>query len=287
VPLNNKKLDDLENSKFSFTPSKSGEIAAAAASSPTQLAASAVKYTPLTNTVRSVLEPDSRKIQAERSALLKDLDKSSLLLKYKQTIVTTNQETDTNNIKNSIQENAKSIAPNKSNLSLKLTSNFPSEESADCGIYLGGGGGGGASATAPIVVADSVVDNSNSIKQPTPTLETNKSNQEEIKTDNNSNSSEIQKIESKHSFKIKNITLLEEPSVETNEEISLEFNTETKLEIVEDKKEEIVDEEETDDDDDEEEENITNKHVPPRRSAFNPLHVILKDKNKYYTTEYI
>jgi hypothetical protein len=278
VPLNNKKLDDLENSKCSFTISKSGELAGVSSPTLPQFAASAVKYTPLTNTIRSVLEPDSRKIQAERSALLKDLDKSSLLLKYKQTIVTTNQETDTNNIKISIQENAKSIAPNKSNLSLKLTSNFPSEESVDCGVYLGGGGGGGgASATAttsnaPNVVADSVVDNTNS-------LETNKSNQEEVKTDNN-NSSEIQKIESKHSFKIKNITLLEEPSVETNEEISLEFNTETKLEIVEDKKEET-------DDDDEEEENMTNKHVPPRRSAFNPLHVILKDKNKYYTTEYI
>ena len=25
----------------------------------------------------------------------------------------------------------------------------------------------------------------------------------------------------------------------------------------------------------------------PRKPAFNPLHVILKDKNKYYTTEYI
>lgn len=25
----------------------------------------------------------------------------------------------------------------------------------------------------------------------------------------------------------------------------------------------------------------------PRKSNFNPLHVILKDKNKYYTTEYI
>ncbi len=31
----------------------------------------------------------------------------------------------------------------------------------------------------------------------------------------------------------------------------------------------------------------TNKPTTPRKPAFNPLHVILKDKNKYYTTEYI
>ncbi len=31
----------------------------------------------------------------------------------------------------------------------------------------------------------------------------------------------------------------------------------------------------------------SNKITTPRKPAFNPLHVILKDKNKYYTTEYI
>ena len=28
-------------------------------------------------------------------------------------------------------------------------------------------------------------------------------------------------------------------------------------------------------------------NTTPRKTKFNPLHVILKDKNKYYTTEYV
>ena len=33
--------------------------------------------------------------------------------------------------------------------------------------------------------------------------------------------------------------------------------------------------------------NTVNTSNTPRKPAFNPLHVILKDKNKYHTTEYI
>ena len=178
-----------------------------------------------------VLEPEPRKMQAERPVLLQDLSQSRLLQKFKQE--TEGDKKEDNSEKKKEEEEVK-----KSDTSPKKQSND------GYGIY-------GADITSLDTKPIFTVPQSNK----TSPIKQNKEEHAPHILVNNEQADEIEKVYLENATK--------------------EINGPSKETTITPKKSIIKN---VDHDD-------VSHHV--RKPAFNPLHVILKDKNKYHTTEYI
>ena len=288
------------------------------------------KCPPQNSQVRTILEPESRKMQAERPALLQDLGKSKLLLKYKQSIAEPLAKIDQQQLAKIVEQNnsktatTTSMTSEKSNNSLKLTSNIKTDDLS--GVYTGGVNEPiksvmKTSTTESTIYGADLVNLKANETMPKLNSEENSTEQvivisnasNQVKTPEQSTLTTTNETKVEHNIsndvtvetptKMSKITLVKESSIVSNEpEIEL---IHTKLEIVEEandkqmltanqnqlicKEENVSNDLETSSFIQSIEEHISspNQHQIPRRSTFNPLHVILKDKNKYYTTEYI
>lgn len=329
----NKKLavEDSENSaKFSST-TKSDTPTPHAQPSPGEtnkakpLNATS-KYVPQTNQVRTVLEAEPRKMQAERPALLQDLGKSKLLLKYKQSVGDSVEQKLVKQeiVKPTESAAGKSLSPEKTSLSLKLpVMNSVNTDDMESGVYTGGSKEDsklisdysiyGADLlnlkSNPITVdkpklttvEEKSVESPKTSPIQTTTITTNL-NETKINDEiNNHISNETIKSDRESSLKMKRIFLAKN-TVVSNDQDEINELPQPKLEIVEELDKEKQESEAlitdnsisfTQQDSVVSDSNLETSNFiqpqsnQPRRSAFNPLHVILKDRNKYYTTEYI
>jgi len=281
---NTPKIDDSE---FSSSTSKSDHQAAHKNSQPATAKLTA-KYTPATNATRTFLEPEPRKIQADRPALLQDLNSSKLLLKYKQTVVS-DQHSSTKPNETKLAETKPAEAPKlekekSKDISISENSNKLNEELN--GVYTGE-----PTDTTKLLVSVNGADKpklETSKNQLSPSiikctdkiLDGSKTTNKLPTSDSNSKKNE----QTSNEFNMQAIKLANEPSQEIED--AFEFS-QSSLRIVEetDKKQEDIMSSQ-----------LPSTQVPtiqtpgsslPRRTPFNPLQVILTDKNKYYMTEYI
>ncbi|CAF0884513.1 unnamed protein product [Brachionus calyciflorus] len=202
-----------------------------------------------------ILEPEPRKMQAERPALLQDLSQSRLLQKFKQEIEQTSPKKEEN--KSDLKNEIEVIPSPKKEITSEDTS----------GIY---GADLNSLDPKPLYTGSSKVNS----------LETSPNKKIElapqILVTNNDQADEIEKIylekasreinENQNNERKNSILKSETPKKSTNKDVNSQHNN---REIV------FVN-------------NPGEFQTQMRKTpAFNPLHVILKDKNKYHTTEYI
>lgn len=199
-----------------------------------------------TSNIKVVLEPDSRKMQAEKPLLLQDLSQSRLLQKFK-------QEMETNNLNNESKQ-VDEKTNNLQNLDECQNKNDSKETDENC-VY-------GADFvninTKPLFVLTSspkLSNNNSPERKIDKTCEFSKLNDQ---TDDFERSYLEKASKEINEPDEKMISIIQTSPVRQEKPFENELNT-----------------------------GACSEMKNPRKPVFNPLHVILKDKNKYHTTEFI
>ena len=254
-------------------------------------------------------------MQAERPALLQDLSNSKLLLKYKKE---NSENLPQKKVESSPKDEDSKLLTPSIKTDLKQTS-FKIPISSTSGVYDGNDSGVYGCDLTTIVTKKSVSKLSSAELNLDKNIE--KEPLSEITEDSGSNiivknrrtsADAIEEVEKKSLIssytqpkdEIKQNSLFEnneiKKSEKKNEEDSPVFFenkdfdfVKTKLEIVEDSS--LISKPQENgqiniplnNTNIDKSSNTSQINTTPRKPAFNPLHVILKDKNKYYTTEYI
>lgn len=274
---------------------------------------------PIANKTKIVMEEEPRKMKTELPALLQDLGTSKLLLKFQQQQSLSSKKDETSEI-NETAESNKQDEDTKKRESLDLTeSNSPNKPNLsfeNSGIYDG-------TEQQKTPQKQEASSRKSSSKNSSLKFKSRKHSSKSLtKTNSGEQTAESQpttKVEIIENDKIDLLKITHMESLSQQESVDFDDGkfgdfVETKLEIIEETK----DIQQTDSNNlnnnnknlvtftlpsfpnrastvcstttDEGGSPIKSNQKPTtthRKSVFNPLHVILKDKNKYYTTEYI
>ena len=316
---NNKNTDLEESETFLRNSSNSTTISGNKLANKNENHLKVPKISGLNNGVKNGAsnESEPKKMQAERSPLLKDLSQSKLLNKFKsESINSPIEEPKLEKISEASSPKIDFVKNSVDNVvkSFEFGGIYGTESTEiDSGVYFGSKPLTSAPIVSEVKQSDICSKNDSKTKE---IIELNNIKEEVQKQLADCDQTDLQLKNDETFSKIKETEIIDCKKIEISEnsplnekqnENSRALNTENSNQIEEINNELAMDDENRkslifseenlgvvsgmasiiDDTENIHESRVSLTNTTPRKTKFNPLHVILKDKNKYYTTEYV